>query len=172
MSAVGPSEIAFVRDATAKNYRYFFDGVEDPAGPGGYPSNPSDFGSCVIKIGSNDGADSFANTAMDELAIWHIMLDANQLATVAWLYRKGIPLQAWVDGQIPMQNGNGAGDPSPAFDVKHHVALMAQLENRGGLNGPFTSQGKVSVSRSTNGGVNWSSPVRVFHGHGASIGGR
>ena len=25
--------------------------------------------------------------------------------------------QTWVDGQVPMQTGNGAGDPSPAFDA-------------------------------------------------------
>ena len=76
----------------------------------------------------------------------------------------------WIDGQIPMRSGNGAGDPSPAFDAKHDIAIMAQLENRGGLSGPFTSQGDVSVSRSTDGGVTWSSPVTVFRGHGAGIG--
>jgi hypothetical protein len=76
----------------------------------------------------------------------------------------------WIDGQIPMRSGNGAGDPSPAFDAKHDIAIMAQLENRGGLSGPFTSQGDVSVSRSTDGGVTWSSPVTVFHGHGTGIG--
>jgi hypothetical protein len=76
----------------------------------------------------------------------------------------------WIDGQIPMRSGNGAGDPSPAFDGKHDIAIMAQLENRGGLSSPFTSQGDVSVSRSTDGGVTWSSPVTVFQGQGAGIG--
>ena len=78
--------------------------------------------------------------------------------------------QTWLDGQIPMRSGNGAGDPSPAFDAKHDVALMAQLENVGGQGGPFVSQGNVSVSRSTNGGRRWSEPVRVMHGTGAGIG--
>ena len=76
----------------------------------------------------------------------------------------------WLDGQIPMRKGNGAGDPSPGFDRKHGVVLMAQLENTGGQGGFFVSQGDVSVSRSTDGGVNWSEPVTVFKGHGAGIG--
>jgi hypothetical protein len=76
----------------------------------------------------------------------------------------------WIDGQIPMQTGNGGGDPSPGFDRKHDVALMAQLENVGGLGGPFVSQGNVSVSRSSDGGRSWSEPVTVFKGGGAGIG--
>src|SRR5688500_14483356 len=78
--------------------------------------------------------------------------------------------QTWVDGQIPMQVGNGAGDPSPAFDRRHGVVLMAQLENTGGQGGFFVSQGNVSVSRSTDGGFNWSEPITVFKGQGAGIG--
>jgi hypothetical protein len=76
----------------------------------------------------------------------------------------------WIDGQVPMHTGNGGGDPSPAFDRKHDVALMAQLENVGGLGGPFVSQGDVSVSRSSDGGRTWSEPVTVFKGQGAGIG--
>ena len=75
----------------------------------------------------------------------------------------------WIDGQIPMKSGNGAGDPSPAFDRKHGVVLMAQLENTGGQGGPYVSQGDVSVSRSTDGGINWSEPVTVFKGTGTGI---
>lgn len=78
--------------------------------------------------------------------------------------------RSWLDGQIPMRKGNGAGDPAPAFDRKHGAVLMAQLENTGGQGGPFVSQGDVSVSHSTDGGVNWSEPVTVFKGHGAGIG--
>ena len=44
---------------------------------------------------------------------------------------------SWIDGQIPMRSGNGAGDPSPAFDSKHDVVIMAQLENVAGLGGPY-----------------------------------
>jgi hypothetical protein len=76
----------------------------------------------------------------------------------------------WIDGQIPMRSGNGAGDPSPAFDDKNGVVLMAQLENVAGAGGFFVAQGDVSVSRSTDGGVTWSEPVTVFMGNGAGIG--
>jgi hypothetical protein len=76
----------------------------------------------------------------------------------------------WLDGQIPLRSGNGAGDPSPAFDRRHGVALMAQLENVGGLGGPFVAQGDVSISRSSDGGRTWSEPITVFKGKGAGIG--
>jgi hypothetical protein len=83
----------------------------------------------------------------------------------------------WVDGQIPMRTGNGAGDPSPAFNARLSGstartgwAMMAQLENVGGLGGPFVAQGDVSVSHSRDGGIHWSEPVTVMKGKGASIG--
>jgi hypothetical protein len=76
----------------------------------------------------------------------------------------------WIDGQIPMRTGNGAGDPAPAFDAAHDVVLMAQLENVAGASGFWVSQGDVSVSRSTDGGVTWGEPVTVLMGTGAGIG--
>jgi hypothetical protein len=76
----------------------------------------------------------------------------------------------WIDGQIPMRSGNGAGDPSPAFDRKHGVVLMAQLENTGGQGGPWVAQGDVSVSRSDDGGVTWSEAITVLKGTGTGIG--
>ncbi len=76
----------------------------------------------------------------------------------------------WIDGQIPMRTGNGAGDPSPAFDAANGVVIMAQLENVGGWGGPHVSQGNVSESRSTDGGLTWSEPITVFKGNGAGIG--
>ncbi|HEX5937523.1 MAG TPA: sialidase family protein [Actinomycetota bacterium] len=78
--------------------------------------------------------------------------------------------ETWVDGQIPMRSGNGAGDPAPAFDTKHDVAVMAQLENVAGQGGFFVSQGDVSVSHSHDGGITWSEPVTVFMGTGTGIG--
>lgn len=84
----------------------------------------------------------------------------------------------WLDGQIPMLSGNGAGDPSPAFvgklsdpvDPHKALVLMAQLENTSGHAGSYVSQGDVSVSRSTDGGVVWSEPVTVMRGIGTGIG--
>ncbi len=78
--------------------------------------------------------------------------------------------ETWIDGQIPMRTGNGAGDPSPAFDAKHDVVLMAQLENVGGHGGCCVSQGDVAVSWSADGGVTWSEPVTVMRGTGTGIG--
>jgi hypothetical protein len=84
---------------------------------------------------------------------------------------------SWIDGQIPVRSGNGAGDPSPAFvsdprspSINQTVVLMAQLENTGGQGGPWVSQGDVSVSYSLNGGINWSEPVTVMKGTGTGIG--
>jgi len=85
---------------------------------------------------------------------------------------------SWIDGQIPMRSGNGAGDPSPAFnrrlsdpDDPHGAwVMMAQLENTGGQGGPYVSQGDVSVSWSADGGVTWSEPVTVLMGTGTGIG--
>ena len=83
----------------------------------------------------------------------------------------------WVDGQVPLVSGNGAGDPSPAFDGKLSGssaqtgwAMMAQLENTGGQGGPYVSQGDVSVSWSSDGGITWNQPVTVMKGKGAGIG--
>ena len=84
----------------------------------------------------------------------------------------------WIDGQIPMRSGSGAGDPSPAFvgklsdpaNPRRAVVLMAQLENTGGRGGPYVTQGDVSVSRSIDGGVTWSEPITVMQGNGAAIG--
>ena len=73
----------------------------------------------------------------------------------------------WIDGQIPLRSGNGAGDPAPGFDRRHGVVLMAQLENTGGQGSANITQGDVSVSRSSDGGVTWSEPVTVFKGGGA-----
>jgi BNR/Asp-box repeat len=86
--------------------------------------------------------------------------------------------QTWVDGQIPLRSGNGAGDPSPAFSAERSDpddphggwAIMAQLENTGGHGSGFASQGDVSVSVSRNGGLTWSEPTTVFKGQGTGIG--
>jgi hypothetical protein len=76
----------------------------------------------------------------------------------------------WIDGQIPMRTGNGAGDPAPAFDARHDVVLMSQLENVGGLGAGNVTQGDISVSRSYDGGVTWTEPVTVMKGRGNAFG--
>ena len=80
--------------------------------------------------------------------------------------------RSWIDGQIPMRSGNGAGDPSPAFDARHNMALMAQLENTGGQGGPWVTQGDISVSRSPDGGRTWTEPVTVMKGLKADVANR
>ena len=77
----------------------------------------------------------------------------------------------------PGSTGRSRCDPATARATRrrpstaaHGVVLMAQLENPGGQGGAFVSQGDVSVSRSTDGGVNWSEPITVFKGKGAGIG--
>ena len=112
-----------------------------------------------IVVGSNDYYYRFNNSTGARQAI---------VPTGFWTSFDGGA--TWIDGQIPMKSGNGAGDPSPAFDTKHNVVLMAQLENTGGQGGPWVAQGDVSVSRSTDGGINWSEPVTVFKGTGTGIG--
>jgi hypothetical protein len=76
-----------------------------------------------------------------------------------------------------MRSGNGAGDPSPAFDgrlsgttAQTGWAMMAQLENTSGQGSAFVAQGDVSVSYSSNGGITWSEPVTVMKGQGTGIG--
>jgi hypothetical protein len=76
----------------------------------------------------------------------------------------------WIDGQVPVRSGRSAGDPAPAFDRRHGVVLMAQLENVAGLGGFIVAQGDVAVSRSTDGGSTWSQPITVFQATGTGIG--
>jgi len=118
------------------------------------PTNPSH-----IVAGSNDYYYRFNNTT-----------GARQAIVPTGFFTSFDGGATWLDGQVPMRFGNGAGDPSPAFDAKHGVVLMAQLENTGGQSGPWVVAGDVSVSRSTDGGQSWSTPVSVYHGTGAGIG--
>jgi hypothetical protein len=73
----------------------------------------------------------------------------------------------WIDGQVPFGRGNQAGDPVPAFDAKHKVALMASLDFQRPPEGGEASNGNVAVSRSTDGGRSWSEPAIVMTGVGA-----
>lgn len=69
----------------------------------------------------------------------------------------------WTHGYLPGITGNGGGpygqasDPSVAFDARHNVWLISSL----GLSGSAVD---VLTSRSTNGGLTWSNPVRTATG--------
>jgi hypothetical protein len=72
----------------------------------------------------------------------------------------------WTDGQIPRGEGNNAGDPSPAFDVKNGVALMAGLDFTSTPSRSVTKDGNIAVSRSTDGGLTWEPAVVAMNGVG------
>ena len=118
------------------------------------PTNPNH-----IVAGSNDYFYRFNNST-----------GARQALVLTGFFTSFDGGATWIDGQIPVRSGNGAGDPAPAFDRRNGVVLMAQLENTAGQGGLAVAQGDVSVSRSTDGGVTWSEPVTVFQGQGAGIG--
>jgi hypothetical protein len=118
------------------------------------PTNPNH-----IVAGSNDYFYRFNNST-----------GARQALVLTGFFTSFDGGATWIDGQIPVRSGNGAGDPAPAFDRRSGAVLMAQLENTAGQGGLAVAQGDVSVSRSTDGGVTWSEPVTVFKGQGAGIG--
>ena len=72
----------------------------------------------------------------------------------------------WIDGQIPIGSGNGDGDPAPAFDAEHDVALMAQLENVGGQGGPLGRSRRRLGEPIARRRRDVERPVTVFQGSG------
>jgi hypothetical protein len=107
----GPRHIAFVRNSALRTYRSYLNGREDSGGAVGYATNASGFNSCIVRIGSNNGSANFTRGSIDELAIWHSVLNPDQMATVAWLYRKGISIERWIVGAVSCE-GILAADPS------------------------------------------------------------
>jgi hypothetical protein len=75
----------------------------------------------------------------------------------------------WIDGQIPFGAGNNAGDPSPAFDAKHGVALMGEILFTSSPARAVFRNGHIAVSRSTDGGRRWRRPVVVMRGRGSDV---
>jgi hypothetical protein len=179
-------------------------GQTDPGGPfsksqienfrcesAGNPAMAVDMSCNVEEYGQDWAPDNEIAVAVDPLNPNHILAGSND-----YFYRFNnatgarqaiIPTgfftsldggSTWVDGQVPIKKGNGAGDPAPAFNrafpdpnnPNRSLALMAQLENTGGQGGFFVTQGDISVSRSPDGGFNWSEPITVMKGHGAGIG--
>lgn len=154
----------------------------------GTPTTYMDISCNTTEYGQDFAPDNEIAVAVDPLDPTHILAGSNdyyyrfnnstgarQALVPTGFFTSFDDGESWIDGQIPMRSGNGAGDPVPAFNskfVKNGVsrALMAQLENTGGQGGCCVAQGDVSVSRSADGGVNWSEPVTVFKGKGAGIG--
>src|SRR5918999_2054857 len=52
----------------------------------------------------------------------------------------------WIDSSMPMKASLGAGDPAPAFDVKHNQAVMASLSFVCGQGAPLCSRGNLAVA--------------------------
>jgi hypothetical protein len=76
----------------------------------------------------------------------------------------------WIDGQIPFGEGNNGGDPAPAFDAKHDVALMASLDFRIDARRELPAEnGNIAVSRSVDGGRTFEEPVIAMRGRGSDV---
>ncbi|HSJ52015.1 MAG TPA: sialidase family protein, partial [Actinomycetota bacterium] len=157
----------------------------------GDPSAVVDLSCNVEEFGQDYAPDNEIAVAVDPLDPDHILAGSNdyfyrfnnatgarQAIVPTGFFTSFDGGQTWVDGQVPMQSGNGAGDPAPAFnsafpcpdDEDCSMALMAQLENVAGQGGFWVAQGNVSVSRSLDGGLTWEKPVVVFKGQGTGIG--
>jgi hypothetical protein len=52
----------------------------------------------------------------------------------------------WIDTSMPMKASLGAGDPAPAFDLKHNQAVMASLSFVCGQGAPVCSRGNLAVA--------------------------
>jgi hypothetical protein len=52
----------------------------------------------------------------------------------------------WIDSSMPMKASLGAGDPAPAFDLKHNQAVMASLSFVCGQGAPVCSRGNLAVA--------------------------
>ena len=150
----------------------------------GDPAAAVDMSCNTPKLGQDFGPDNEITVTVDPLDPDHIIAGSNdyyyrfnnatgarQAIVPTGFFTSFDGGATWLDGQVPL-HGNSAGDPSPAFvrrlstHLHHSVALMAQLDNLG----EQVTQGDVSVSRSTDGGVTWAEPVTVFKGKGAGIG--
>jgi hypothetical protein len=158
---------------------------------GGDPTAAVDISCNTAELGQDFGPDNEIAVAVDPADPNHVVAGSNdyfyrfnnatgarQAIVPTGFFTSFDGGATWIDGQIPMRSGNGAGDPSPAFvgalnptgQAENAVALMAQLENTAGQGGFYVSQGDVSVSRSVDGGVTWSEPVTVMMGTGTGIG--
>jgi hypothetical protein len=157
----------------------------------GDPTTWVDVSCDTTELGQNYAPDNEIAVAVDPNHADHVLVGSNdyfyrfnnstgarQAIVVTGFFTSFDGGATWLDGQVPVRSGNGAGDPAPAFVGKlgegkpadEAVALMAQLENTGGQGGCCVSQGDVAVSRSIDGGQSWSPPITVMKGQGAGIG--
>jgi hypothetical protein len=143
----------------------------------GDPSISVDMSCNVSALGQGFGPDNEIAIAVDPRNPEHLLAGSNDyyyrftpagtLATVpTGFFTSFDGGKHWIDGQVPFGEGNNAGDPAPAFDAKHRVALMAQLDFTSEPARAVSTNGNIAVSRSTDGGRRWKRAVVVMRGRG------
>lgn len=146
----------------------------------GDPSKSVDISCNSRKLRQDFNPDNEIAIAVDPENPDHLLAGSNDYYYFAFNNATGVPFRVtptgfftsfdggrhWIDGQVPFRSGNSAGDPSPAFDVKHGVALMAELELKRFNPTGVVTNGHIAVSRSTDGGRHFNKPVIVMRGRG------
>ncbi|MFN2489434.1 MAG: hypothetical protein ABR529_06810 [Actinomycetota bacterium] len=145
----------------------------------GKPATSVDMSCNTRTLGQNFGPDNEIAVAVDPKDPRHLVAGSNDyyyrfdnatgevLVTVpTGFFTSFDGGRHWIDGQVPRGEGNNAGDPSPAFDAKHGVVLMAGLDFTSSPDRSIITDGNVAVSRSTDGGRKWKPAVVVMEGAG------
>lgn len=145
----------------------------------GDPAVSVDMSCNTPKLGQDFGPDNEIAIAVDPTDPQHLVAGSNDyfyrynnetgrtlLSVPTGFFTSFDGGQHWTDGQIPRGEGNNGGDPSPAFDVKHGVVLMASLDFTSTPDRGIGRNGNIAVSRSTDGGSNWQPGVVVMDGDG------
>lgn len=143
----------------------------------GDPAISVDMSCNTSLLGQDFGPDNEIAIAVDPTDPQHLVAGSND-----YFYRYGadrtlvsVPTgfftsfdggRTWIDGQIPRGEGNNGGDPSPAFDVRNGVVLMAGLDFTSTPTRSVSGDGNIAVSRSADGGRNWEPAVVVMDGNG------
>ena len=110
----------------------------------GIPTRWLDLSCNVTRFGQNFAPDNEIAIAVDPEDADHLLAGSNdyyyrfnnstgarQALVPTGFFTSFDGGETWIDGQIPMRSGNGAGDPAPAFDAKHDVAADGAAGERG-----------------------------------------